>query len=86
MTIPDIAGVIGVALMLGAYAGGQLGRLGMTGLPALLMNLAGSVMVLWSLAFKFNLAAVLMESAWALVAMYGLVKLAVKRLRGAPIR
>jgi hypothetical protein len=73
--------VIGVALMLFAYAGGQLGRLDMTALPALLMNLTGSLMVLWSLSFKFNLSAALMEGAWALVALYGLAKLALRRLK-----
>lgn len=75
MTLPDIGGVIGVALMLFAYAGGQIGRLDMTRLPALLMNLVGSLLVLWSLTFKFNLSAALMEGAWALVALYGLIKL-----------
>ncbi len=73
--------MIGVALMLFAYAGGQLGRLDMTALPALLMNLTGSLMVLWSLSFKFNLSAALMEGAWALVALYGLAKLALRRLK-----
>jgi hypothetical protein len=66
-------------MMLVAYAGGQLGRLDMTSLPALLMNLAGSLMVLWSLSYKFNLSAVLMEGAWAVVAVYGLIKLAMRR-------
>jgi hypothetical protein len=60
--------------MLVAYAAGQLGKLNMTALPALLMNLVGSLMVLWSLSFKFNLSAALMEGAWALVAIYGLAK------------
>ena len=79
MTLPDLFGVIGVALMLVAYAAGQLGRLDMTRAPALLMNLAGSLMVLGSLTFKFNLSAALMEGAWALVALYGLVRLAARR-------
>jgi hypothetical protein len=79
MSIPDIGGVIGVAMMLFAYAGGQLRKLEMTGLPALLMNLIGSLLVLWSLSFKFNLSAALMEGAWALVALYGLIKLALSR-------
>lgn len=79
MSIPDIGGVIGVALMLFAYAGGQLGRLEMTALPALLMNLVGSALVLWSLTFKFNLSAALMEGAWFLVALFGLIKLAARR-------
>ena len=79
MTPPDHFGVIGVARLLAAYAAGQLGRLDMTRAPALLMNLAGSLMVLWSLTFKFNLSAALMEGAWALVALYGLARLAARR-------
>ncbi|MDB5458846.1 MAG: conserved hypothetical rane spanning protein [Caulobacteraceae bacterium] len=79
MSFPDIGGVVGVALMLFAYAGGQVARLDMTALPALLMNLVGSLLVLWSLAYRFNLSATLMESAWALVALYGLVKLALRK-------
>jgi hypothetical protein len=67
--------------MLFAYAAGQLRKLDMTSLPALLMNLTGAALVLWSLAFKFNLSAVLMEGAWFLVALYGLVKLALNRRR-----
>jgi hypothetical protein len=66
-------------MMLFAYAAGQLGKLDMTRFPALAMNLAGSLMVLWSLSFKFNLSAALMEGAWALVALYGLIRLALKR-------
>jgi hypothetical protein len=66
--------VFGVLLMLVAYAAGQLGRMDMTALPALLMNLAGSLLVLWSLTYKFNLSAALMEGAWAVVAAFGLVK------------
>ncbi len=66
--------MFGVLLMLVAYAAGQLGRMDMTALPALLMNLAGSLLVLWSLTYKFNLSAALMEGAWAVVAAFGLVK------------
>jgi hypothetical protein len=79
MTVSDIAGVIGVAMMLIAYAGGQISRLKMDAAPALLMNLVGSMLVLWSLTYRFNLSAAIMEGAWALVALYGLIKLALKR-------
>lgn len=81
MTLPDIGGVIGVLMMLVAYALAQLGRMGVDRLPSLLMNLVGSLLVLLSLAFKFNLSAFLMEAAWALVALFGLVKLALRRGR-----
>jgi hypothetical protein len=79
MTFPDFGGLAGVTLILVAYALGQLGRLKIDTVPALLMNLGGAVLVLVSLLFKFNLAAFLMEAAWALVALFGLVKLALRK-------
>jgi len=79
MTLPDIGGLVGVALMLAAYGLGQLGRLGIDSAPALLMNLVGAVLVLWSLVFHFNLPAVIIESAWALIALLGLARLALKK-------
>ena len=79
MTLPDLGGLVGVMLILLAYALGQLGRLRIDAAPALLMNLGGAALVMLSLLFKFNLSAFLMEAAWALVAVFGLVKLALKR-------
>ena len=79
MSLPDVLGVIGVLMMLLAYAAGQFGRLRMDQAPALLMNLTGAVLVLASLLHSFNLSAFLMESAWAIVALFGLAKLALKR-------
>lgn len=78
MSLPDALGVVGVLLILAAYAGAQLGRLEPRRAPALLMNLAGACLILGSLAFDFNLSAALMEGAWALVALYGLVRLLLK--------
>ncbi len=60
-----------------AYALAQLGH-EVDQLPSLLMNLAGSLLVLASLMSKFNLSAFLMEAAWAVVALFGLAKLALK--------
>ena len=79
MTLFDIAGVVGVGLMLGAYAGGQFRGLDPTKAPALVMNLAGALLILGSLAKAFNLSAALMEGAWALIAAFGLAKLAFRR-------
>ncbi len=75
MSAIDLVGVAGVLLVLVAYAGAQLGRLEPRRAPALSLNLVGACLILASLAFRFNLAAVLMEAAWALVAIYGLVRL-----------
>jgi hypothetical protein len=79
MSLADIGGLIGVLLMLTAYALGQLGRLKMDALSALLMNLAGASLVMVSLLYRFNLSAFLMEAAWALVALGGLIRLALKK-------
>jgi hypothetical protein len=78
----DAAGLVGVALMLGAYAAAQLRWLEPTRPPALLMNLAGASLVMLSLTQRFNLSAFVMEAAWALVALFGLVRGALRRRRG----
>ena len=82
MSLPDALGVVGVLLILVAYAGAQVGRLEPRRAPALLMNLVGACLILSSLAYDFNLSAVLMEGAWALVALYGLARLVLSRRRG----
>lgn len=79
MNLPDILGVVGVALILVAYAGATTGRLDPKRAPALLLNLVGAVLILGSLYFDFNLSAVLMEGAWALLAVIGLIRLALAR-------
>jgi hypothetical protein len=70
----DAAGLVGVGLILAAYAGAQLGRLETTRPPALLMNLAGSSLILLSLTRAFNLSAAIVEGAWALIALFGLAR------------
>jgi hypothetical protein len=82
MRLPDILGLVGVGLILVAYAGAQVGRLAPTRAPALLMNLVGASLILISLVGAFNLSAALMEGAWALVALYGLARLALGRRSG----
>jgi hypothetical protein len=75
----DLAGMIGVVLMLTAYVGAQNGRLDPTKAPSLLLNLIGPGLVIFSLMFSFNLPAFLTEAAWAAAAAIGLVKLGLKR-------
>ena len=79
MTLVDGAGVFGVLLILIAYAGATSGKLDPKQAPALVLNLAGALLILWSLTVDFNLSAALMEGAWALVAIAGLVRLAFQR-------
>jgi hypothetical protein len=76
----DAAGLAGVLMILIAYAGAALGRLDPKGVWSLLANLIGAGLILVSLLMgAFNLASTAMEGAWALVALAGLVRLALKR-------
>lgn len=83
MSWTDAVGVIGVAMILIAYAGAALGRLDVKGALSLFANFLGASLILLSLAVDFNLSALLMEGSWALVSLAGLVRLLVIRLRRA---
>jgi hypothetical protein len=72
--LTDTAGLVGVAIILIAYAGAQLRRLDPLKAPSLAMNLIGAGLILVSLVHAFNLAAFLVEAAWALVAALGLIR------------
>jgi hypothetical protein len=74
MSLPGAAGLLGVVLMLCAYAGGAMGRLDQAGRPALTLNLLGAGLVLVSLVEHFNLAAAVLEDVWAAVALAGLIR------------
>ncbi len=74
----DIAGLAGVVMMLGAYAGAQARVLDPLKAPALIANLIGASLVMVSLSHDFNLSAFLMEAAWAVVAAFGLLRLMFK--------
>lgn len=75
----DAAGVAGVVMILVAYAGATSGKLDPKRPKALLLNLFGAGLILLSLVYDFNLSAFLMEAAWAAVALFGLVRFALKR-------
>ena len=47
------------------------------------MNLIGACLILLSLVRAFNLAAFLMEAAWALVAALALIRLALRATRAS---
>jgi len=84
MSAADVGGLVGVGLILAGYAGGALGRLDPTRPLALLLNLCGALLILWSLVTEdFNLSATVMEAAWALIALIGLLRWALARRRAS---
>jgi hypothetical protein len=79
LNLTDLAGLVGVAVVLVAYGGAALGKIPASGLVPLVANLIGACLILLSMTHAFNLPAFAMEASWAVVAAIGLVRLAVKR-------
>lgn len=75
----DVLGVAGVAVIVLAFFGLQAGRLRGDGRTYQAMNAAGSLAVLISLVFAFNLPSFVLESLWLLISIYGMA-------RGARVR
>lgn len=79
----DIVGLIGSALVLAAFAYANLAKT-LDKLVFNLANLAGALLLLVSLWVHFNLAAFVLEAAWALIALFGIVAALRERRRNTP--
>ncbi len=67
----DTLGVLGAALVMVAYALNQAGRLASGDVRFPAANLAGSVLILISLVFAFNLPSFVIEVFWIAISVYG---------------
>lgn len=70
----NIIGMIGVALILGAYFLLQIDRLQQDSILFSLMNTIGSFLVLVSLCFAWNLPSGIIEIAWLVISIFGFIK------------
>ena len=77
----DFAGFIGVLLIVIAYLLLQLNKLPSSSLSFSCLNAAGSLLIMFSLAFKFNVSAFLIEVFWFLISLLGLTKWLMARKR-----
>lgn len=71
----DFIGNLGVVLILGSYLLVQMRRLSATGVAYTVSNGLGAACVLYSLYFDFNLSAVIIESVWLLISLFGLARI-----------
>jgi hypothetical protein len=74
VTFPDVIGLIGVALYVGAYASLQLGILGLSDLRYSILNAVGGIAVIYSLIWNFNLAAFVTQVLWLAFTVIGFVR------------
>ena len=73
-TIPDILGSIGAFTIVAAYMALQIEKIRSDQLLYSLLNLIGAALILFSLYFKFNLSAFLIEIFWVFISLYGIWK------------
>lgn len=68
----DIIGLIGSALFISGFAYANVAK-DLNKLWFNIVNLLGAICLLISLSVKFNLAAFVLEAAWAMIALFGIV-------------
>ena len=72
MDLQDVVGIAGAALIIVAYLLLQLRRIDAENVWYSVANAAGAALILLSLWFDFNLAAVIIEAFWLLISIYGI--------------
>jgi len=70
---PTIVGIIGTLLVLLAFFLLQARKLHGNGAVYQLLNAFGAAAIIVSLFYQFNLASMVLEIAWLLISIYGLV-------------
>ena len=75
----DLAGFIGVVLIIVAYLLLQLEKLPSSSSSYSLMNAGGALLIMVSLIFAFNLSAFIVEAFWFLISLLGLWRSLVAR-------
>ncbi len=83
MDFADIIGLCGSALFVGAFAYANVSP-SMDKVLFNVLNLIGAILLLISLSVHFNLAAVVLEIAWAFIALAGLIGAIRARRKPAP--
>ena len=73
MTLPDLIGLTGVALLIITYALLQLDRIDPKGFWYSFNNLLVAILVTVSLIYTPNLASIVIEIFWFLISLYGVV-------------
>lgn len=70
----DAIGFVGTAMIIAAYLLLQLRRISSDGLKYSLLNGIGALLILYSLIYKFNFPAFVVEVFWVGISVFGVVR------------
>lgn len=70
----DIVGLVGVSFIVGTYFLSQIGRMDVSRPLYPALNGCGALLILFSLAFSFNLASFVIELFWLAISIIGLAR------------
>lgn len=74
VSFPDVLGLLGVFLTLVAYLLLNIEKIPANSITYSGLNIAGSLLIVYSLYFDFNISAFAMEICWLTISVYGLYK------------
>lgn len=70
--LPDVIGIVGVAIILTVYYLLNARKLKAEKMSFQVLNLIGSVLILFSLFFHWNTSSVIIEIAWITISLMGI--------------
>ncbi len=74
LTIVDAIGSFGALIVVAAYFATQMRMMNSDDLAFPVVNLLGSVLIVYSLVHNFNLASMLIEGFWILISLIGIIQ------------
>jgi HD-like signal output (HDOD) protein len=83
VSLPDIVGIAGISCVLGCYYLVQAGRMEARSIRYQVINMIGCALILYSLAYAWNLPSAIIQVVWFAISGFGLVRNLLKR-RPAP--
>jgi hypothetical protein len=78
----EIVEVVAALLVLGAFAGSQVGRMDQHKVPYLMLNLVGTAVLAWLAGVERSWGFLLLEGVWALISGVALLALLRRRRSG----
>ncbi|EEE37864.1 putative permease [Rhodobacteraceae bacterium KLH11] len=74
LTAADAIGSFGALIVVGAYFATQMRMMNSDDLAFPVVNLLGSILIVYSLLQNFNLASMLIEGFWIIISFIGIIQ------------